>query len=449
MGTKPAEIYDAMGLPMGTMLGAAKLPSAKKANKYLFSKNWFTRQWNKGITKAVADFIGVSENANRIEEFEKARNFLLSHGATDKAANMIAGCNALDITLDFKRGGYTAKAINRLIPFFNAGIQGIAQISRKLGIAKPKEWQYEQNRGKVAARTVLQGIGWITSMAIAAELWNRSDDERKRKADELPPHEKWNYISFGDVRIPHAREMGYIFGSIPKAVFAQMYDGQEGAVAECLGMLRKSLPGMSPRDIAGVGPLLDVAMNEYWHGQTIVPEYIQKSKQSYDWYDGRTTEFSKMLGKAMYKVFGHGKISSPAHLEAFFNGVTGNMYGNMLGMFGGEQKFDPERPHTWPMLRKFFRDPTLSRVVNDFYDRREELTRMKGSNEASKAELKELESADKIAKAFTDLRKKADRIRADKTLTVTGRNDRLDEITKKMQAVVRRFDAYWKERRKK
>ena len=67
LNTNPKQIYDAMNLGMGTMLGEAKLASAHKANRYLMSRNWFEAQWRKGITKAVADVIGVTENASRIK----------------------------------------------------------------------------------------------------------------------------------------------------------------------------------------------------------------------------------------------------------------------------------------------------------------------------------------------------------------------------------------------
>jgi len=452
MNTSAKQIFENMGIPMGSMLGESRLTSARRANNYLMSKNWFERQWNKGIKKAIADFVGFSENGSRIKEFKNVRDFMLKNGASEKAADMLAGANALDITIDFQRGGEITKAINRFIPFFNAGVQGLEQAARSLGILRAKEWQRNDSRGKRAARTVLQGAGTLTMLALAAEFYNRSDDDRKKRVDALKPHEKWNYISFDDIRIPVPYEIGYAFASIPKAVAAELYDGQEGAVAECLNMLRKTLPGLNPRDMALIGPALNVAMNELWTGSDIVPEHVMRGKRSYDWYDERTSEFSKHLAKAFHKVFGDSKLASPAHLDAFLNGVTGNMYGRTIGAIGGESKseIDPARPYTWPGVGTFFRNnATASRTMSDFYERRNELTRMKGSGEASVGEIKELKSANEVAETLTKFRKYAERVRADKTLTVTGRNDRLDEITKKMQELVRKFDAYWKERRKK
>ncbi len=441
MGSNAKEIFDAMGIPMGSMLGESRLQSARRANRYLMSRNWFEAQWNKGVKKAIADFVGFSENGTRIKEFKLVRDYMLSHGASEKAADMLAGANALDITIDFQRGGEVAKSINRFIPFFNAGIQGLEQTARALGLLRAKEWQLETDRKKRAGRTVIQGAAWLLMLSLLAELFNRSDDDRKKKIDELKPHERWNYISFGDVRLPVPYEIGYIFSSIPRAVIAELYDGQKGAVAECLGMFRQTLPGISPTDIAFIGPALNTAMNEYWHGGTIVPEYVQKSKLSYDWYDERTSEFSKMLGKAMYKVFGHGKISSPAHIDAFMNGITGNMYGRTLGAIGGQAELDASRPNTWPVVGTFFRNNlTASRLVGEFYERKIELERKKGSGVATERELAELHNAGKLAKRFAELRKESQKAKEDESLSVTERNDRLEKIVLEMQQGVRDYN---------
>lgn len=441
MGSNAKEIFDAMGIPMGSMLGESRLQSARRANRYLMSRNWFEAQWNKGVKKAIADFVGFSENGTRIKEFKLVRDYMLSHGASEKAADMLAGANALDITIDFQRGGEVAKSINRFIPFFNAGIQGLEQTARAFGLLRAKEWQLETDRKKRAGRTVLQGAAWLLMLSLLAELFNRSDDDRKKKIDELKPHERWNYISFGDVRLPVPYEIGYIFSSIPRAVIAELYDGQKGAVAECLGMFRQTLPGISPTDIAFVGPALNTAMNEYWHGGTIVPEYVQKSKLSYDWYDERTSEFSKMLGKAMYKMFGQGKFSSPAHIDAFMNGITGNMYGRTLGAIGGQAELDASRPNTWPVVGTFFRNNlTANRLVGEFYERKIELEREKGSGVATEGELAELHNAGKLAKRFAELRKESQKAKEDKSLSVTERNDRLEKIVLEMQQSVRDYN---------
>ncbi len=450
LNTNAKQLFDSMGIQMGSMLGEAKLQSARRANRYLMSRNWFEAQWNKGIKKVIADFVGFSENSSRIKEFKNVRDFMMKRGASEKAADMLAGCNALDITLDFQRGGETTKTINRWVPFFNASVQGLEQTARAFGLLRAKEWQREPNRLKRASRTVLQGAAYLTMLALISELFNRSDDDRKKKVAELKPHEKWNYISFGDVRIPVPYEIGYIFASIPRAVVAELYDGQDGAVKECLEMFRRTLPGLSPRDMALIGPALEAAMNESWTGRAIVPEHVMRSKRSYDWYDERTSEFSKRLARALHPIFGDSRWASPAHIDYVFNGITGNMFKRTIGGISDLAELDSTRPHTWPVVGTFFRNnATASRVVGDFYERKIELTRKKGSGEASPLEIAELSAAEKIADTLSKLRKRAEIARGDKFLSAKGRNDIIEQAALRMQEIARKHNAAFKAARER
>ena len=453
LNTNSKKIFDAMGIEMGSMLGESKLQSARRANRYIMSRNWFEAQWNKGIKKAIADFVGFSENASRVKEFKNVRDFMLKRGASEKAADMLAGCNALDVTIDFQRGGEVTKAINRVIPFFNAGVQGLEQTARAFGLLRTKEWQRYDSRGKRAARTFLKGVVCLTMFSLLSELFNHSDDERKKKIAELKPHEKWNYLSFGDLRIPVPYEIGYIFSSIPRAVVAELYYGEEGAVKECLAMMRRTLPGLSPRDMAFVGPALEVAMNENWMGGQIIPDYVMRDKRSYDWYDARTSEFSKHLAKAFHLIFGDSKLASPAHLDYLLNGWSGNMYDRTIGAIGGMAEFDSSRPHTWPIVGTFFRNnATASRLVGDFYERRKELTRKKGSNEATVSEKRELNLMNITAEKISKLRKEMKAAMSNKALSVKERNDKVEKNALEMQEMVRRcnsdVDKYIKKRQK-
>jgi hypothetical protein len=88
-----------------------------------------------------------------------------------------------DVTLDFARGGTAVKYINNFIPFFNASVQGSAQLVR---MAR------ENPAG--AALTVTTLIGVPTALA---ELWNRGynpdgsrDEQRAQDYADVPQYEK-------------------------------------------------------------------------------------------------------------------------------------------------------------------------------------------------------------------------------------------------------------------
>jgi len=445
MGTAPKQMFEAMGLEMGGMLGRSRLASARKSNQYLMSSNWLEAQMRKGLTKAVADLVGVTENATRIKQFKLAYENMLRQGVSDKAARMIAGCNALDTTIDFLRSGYTGQKINRIVPFFNAGVQGLDQFARALGILEPKAWDVKDSRFYRLGRTLLQGLAFLATAALFSELYNRSDPERKRKAEELPPHERWNYISFGDLRIPVPYEAGYLFASIPRAVAAAAIDGDEKAVSECLKMFATTFPLQVDslhgfiRNTAFVGSFADVAFNEDWKYKTIVQQHVKDGKESWEWYGPRTTGFSKDLGKALHNVIGDSYFSAPAYLDTIFDGYTGGMYSKLARLAYGEAdfSFDTSRPSDWPVVGTFFRRPESSRIPNDFYDERAKLERKAGSGTATIAEYGRLSAMDSIAKDIRPYWDANRRLMADRDMPRKERLDRMDENTRKATDAIR------------
>ena len=392
MDKKPAQMYKSMGLEMGGFMGRSRLAGARKSNNYLLSKNWAQAQLRKGFFKAIADVVGVTENGTRIKNFENAYDYMLKNGASDKAAQMIAGCWSLDATVDFLRSGTIGQKINKFIPFFNAGVQGIDQFLRGFGLQDPKAWDLPGSKKERAARTVMQGVSWLTTLSILGWIVsNALRDEDDPEDEELPPHERWNYISFGNFRMPIPYEAGYIFASIPKAVLETVVKGDANALPECLKMFGTSFPLQAGslhelmRNNALFAPLIDVAFNEDWKGSQIVPSYVRDSKESWEWYTRRTTGLSKDLGKALHKIIGNSYFSAPAYIDTMFDGWTGGLYSKLAKLAYGESElgFDTTRPSDWPVVGTLFRSPTATRVAGNFYDELKELERKVGSGTAT------------------------------------------------------------------
>ncbi|MBO5704135.1 MAG: hypothetical protein J6R91_06185, partial [Bacteroidaceae bacterium] len=159
------------------------------------------------------------------------------------------------------------------------------------------------------------------------------------------------------------------------------------------------------------------------------------------------------LAKAFHLIFGDSKLASPAHLDYLLNGWSGNMYDRTIGAIGGMAEFDSSRPHTWPIVGTFFRNnATASRLVGDFYERRKELTRKKGSNEATVSEKRELNLMNITAEKISKLRKEMKAAMSNKALSVKERNDKVEKNALEMQEMVRRcnsdVDKYIKKRQK-
>ena len=85
-----------------------------------------------------------------------------------------------------------------------------------------------------------------------------------------------------------------------------------------------------------------------------------------------------------------------------------------------------------------------SRIVDDFYERRQELTRKKGSNELTESEEIELKAMNRRADYMSKERKRAKFIKEDAKISVKERNDLLEEIAKSIQAHARAHMNAWK-----
>jgi flagellum-specific peptidoglycan hydrolase FlgJ len=114
------------------------------------------------------------EMAPRIAAMQLAKRHGLSELAQTTAGR--------DVTMDFSRGGQLTKAINTIVPFFNVNTQTLPWLARTL-----------QRNPKGAAISLAALVGTPT---LAAEIWNRSDPERAKAYDDIPPYIKQQGIVF-------------------------------------------------------------------------------------------------------------------------------------------------------------------------------------------------------------------------------------------------------------
>jgi biotin carboxyl carrier protein len=79
-------------------------------------------------------------------------------------------------TIDFNKGGAWARTVNQMIPFFNVGMQAIADTGRAYR-ENPKAW----------TATVVTMVG---APMIIAESWNQSDPQRRKDYMDVPDYIK-------------------------------------------------------------------------------------------------------------------------------------------------------------------------------------------------------------------------------------------------------------------
>ena len=330
------------------------------------------------ILRALNEF---SEVGTRLGQYRRARKKL---GDT-KVAQQKAAIETRDL-MDFNRAGYTAKAINQLVPFFNAQLQGVDKMARS----------FKEN----PVGTTLKSISAITIPSIILYALNH-DDERYKRVNQYYKDMYW-IVPIGDTvyRIPKPFEMGAIFGtSIERALDyvktedPKAFEGFANRIKEAFVPNFKPTLMQLPQELA--------SNYSNFYGGPIVPA-SEERLDSPEQFGPSTSEVAKLLGEGIYSGLGllpeelqpeelMEIAGSPRMLDYLGRGLLGGTYTNItdildkgLGILG--LSATPTQPQKnlaekLPVLRGLTVDPfSQSQYVNDFYEEYFELTETKVSD---------------------------------------------------------------------
>ena len=254
---------------------------------------------------------------------------------------------AHDVTVNFRRAGAESRAVNRVIPFFNAQVQGLDKFARWLGAADTPKAQRK-------AAALKRFLAFLTSSAAIGALMyaiNSPDDEARDEYQQLSNYTKNSYWVFplGDGKyfaIPKARELSVLTsffeslaeyaGGNPHAFdefWSYAADNFLPSVASDLASLPEegfdaaAAGAMSSLGVAGVfGSIL---ANRDFLGRPIVSASMQYLEPR-DQYNRRTSKLAKLLGEAAGV--------SPLKLDYFFQQTMGGWWKYQKALFpvGGE-----------------------------------------------------------------------------------------------------------------
>lgn len=340
---------------------------------------------------ALRELFGVSELGPRIAEFNKALEYGEKHWGKGSPDALVYAFNAAqDVTINFTRGGDAARMLNQAIPFFNASIQG-----------PDKHWRVAV---KNPIAYTLKGIALFTIPTLLLWLYNR-DEEWYKNLTIQERADYWHFRIPGTdtiIRLPKPFESGYIFASIPESVVDKQYNDNPDEISDTLiHALKRTLPGVVP---AIATPLLEVYGNKNWQGIPIIPRGLE-NKLPEDQSKPYTTALMKLIGKQL-------KIS-PAQLEHITNGYTGGLYGRVASTLGDIKKvatgdIQPLTKSDWPVIGTLFlNEPDSPRAqVERFYQERDRLTRLNGSDKITTQDNQKRLRLDATARQLSPLWKK-------------------------------------------
>lgn len=297
-------------------------PFLKQTVENVFSKSGIDVKSPKGLMDILMNLGEFSEQPTRIASFDKGMKEMLAQGKSVQDAGQLAANIAQESTVNFARRGSKTKAINSLIAFINARIQGADKTIRT--IAKDPKGAFIR-------------MNLITTVpAVLLYQYNKNFKSFNDPRVVSQQDKDSNFIfMLSDTPLPQLRGAQYI--KVPKGDIGRFANPTEKFLAyvdqanpdtgEAISKLLspESIMSMSPfnnwGDIlpAAIKPLVENEANyNYFRGSTIVPE----NKMGANYPEGyKSSDYTPAFYKAIGQRFG----VSPAKLEnigaGYFTGM--------------------------------------------------------------------------------------------------------------------------------
>lgn len=288
------------------------------------------------------------ENATRAGEYLRA----IENGKTDIEAAM----DAKEITLDFSRGGKYGRKLNRIIPFFNAVMQG--------GDKTVRTFRDQPVRSLVATSAMALASIALWSLYHDDDWYKELDDETKFSAWHIPfvdSDGKQKYIS-----IPLPQEYGLLTCGSVVAALEQM-NGQNPKAMN--SWARQFLWQMSPSFIPTIfRPVLECVANYDFYFQSPVESQKYQKLASEARYNNNTPELAKMAANTeIAKAIGLSPIKI-MHLVRGYFGTAGSFLASVPNGMLAENKTPAKYWNEMPYIGDFIKSGfEHSKSVTEWY----------------------------------------------------------------------------------
>ncbi len=240
-----------------------------------------------------------------------------------------AFAGAMDITVNFRRGGSISRELNKFFPFFNVSVQGLDKFCRWI-IAEDAG---KNERKKVVASRVFGFMAVSAGLAALTYAVNNGDEEDEKNYEQLSNYQKnsyWN-IPMGDGKyfaIPKPRELGvlsslmetsmeYFIGDNNHA-FDEFYDY---ASSNLLPKIASDIAQLDFANVLGSAGIFGVGAYMYANrdflGKPIVSAGLQ-ALEPRDQYTNRTSKIAYWVGQTLN--------ISPQMVDYFFQQTLGGFW---------------------------------------------------------------------------------------------------------------------------
>lgn len=361
------------------------------------AKNALIRSKDK-LIKFVDDYNDIVENASRLSVYVNARR----QGLTEKQAASLAK----NLTVNFNRKGELSNTINALYMFFNASIQGTANMLRAVMTPADKSKKIWDPEFYNMTQKIAMALPIATfAMAQMNREWGGDDDDGKAFYDKVPSYLKETNFIFmipggeGDfIKIP--MPYGYNFFAAMGSVFDEVINENKTPIQGAFDSVAAFAGAFSPLGSVSsdemskqviktatpslLKPFVEMATNENFTGSPIYKEQNPFGLKVPDAYNAqrRTWEWAKGLSEFLNDVTGGNEFKSGVvdiapetwqHLAKFAGGGLGALFGRSQDLVVKTVKGEDVESRDIPFFRKYIGSISESVDIAEMYNRFDEI----------------------------------------------------------------------------
>ena len=271
------------------------------------------RNADRGVLAPFKALTRLSEEMTRFRIFEKTYKKAIEKGLTEKQALERGGFEARNL-LDYAKRGSLGANINRLVPFWNARVQGLTRV-------------YEAFRDQPGRTSAMIGA-YIVIPTLGFYMLNKDDKDYKEEPEWIKQNYWYFKINDKPYRFPKPFEVGTLVSSVIEKTldWVRTNEPQEWK-RFAKDFFINNAKGFNIIPTA-VRPLIENAANySFFKGAPVVPKSLDKNLPNKFYYTEYTSETFKLLSKTINGLVGDDSFfaTNPIHAENVFRSWTGGL----------------------------------------------------------------------------------------------------------------------------
>jgi hypothetical protein len=271
------------------------------------------RNADRGMLAPLKALTRLSEEMTRFRIFEKTYKKAIEKGLTEKQALERGGFEARNL-LDYAKRGSLGQNINRLVPFWNARVQGLTRL-------------YEAFRDQPGRTSAMIGA-YVVIPTLGFYMLNKDDPDYKEEPDWIKQNYYYFKINDKPYRFPKPFEVGTLVSSVIEKTLDWVRTNEPQEFARfAKDFFYNNAKGFYPIPTS-IRPFIENYRNwSYFRDAPLVPKSLDKNLPNKFYYTEYTSETFKLISKLLNGLVGDDSFlaTNPIHAENVFRSWTGGL----------------------------------------------------------------------------------------------------------------------------